>query len=93
MNNNRYPRIYFLKRQTISKNALNNSSDKYNWYWEVKRVFIDQINEADTCININLEMLRMNKEEYIQKYKEYLAEIESEVESRKTQRLKALLLL
>ena len=59
--------LCFLKMQTISKNALKNISDKYNWYLQVKRIFFDQIDETDSWININLEILRMNKEKYIQK--------------------------
>ena len=62
----RYPRICFLKLKDLSKNTKNNVNDKYNWFIQIKKKFFEPIKEADSWINISLDMVKEHKYRYIE---------------------------
>ena len=74
MPDQRYPRICYNRFKKLPHDPDPNKSNKYNWFTQVKEIFFDKINKAETWINLSKEDLINQKQHLISLLKNYLVE-------------------
>ena len=66
----RYPRIYFQKQMSIMMNDAKVA--KYNWVYQIKKIFFEPIGETSMWDNLNSALLLDQKQRLCEKYENYL---------------------